>query len=91
MPSGSQRGPVSQAALAGDRAAPAARGHVHDWICDVSRSGSRCEVTAIARPSGDQTNSSTSTPGAVIGVGSGERGRVAGRPRRGTGASTSQS
>ena len=33
------------------------------WICDVSRSGSRCDVTAMPRPSGDQAKSSTSTPG----------------------------
>jgi hypothetical protein len=87
LPSGSQRGAVSHAdAPATSRSRPDDTSTM--WICEVSRSGSRCEVTAVASPWGDQTNSSTSTPGAVSATGSAERGLVAGRPRRGTGAST---
>ena len=41
-------------------------------------------------PSGDQTSDSTSTPAAVKARGSGGRGSLAGRPRRGTGASMTQ-
>ena len=52
--------------------------------------GPRRAMTAIRAPSGDHSKASTSMPVSVRTVGRGGFGSVAGRPRRGTGASISQ-
>ena len=77
------------AALAGDDLdAPVATSTSEIW--EVSRSSSRWAMIAIRAPSGAQAKASTSIPASVRTVGRGGTGSFAGRPRRGTGASISQ-
>ena len=89
-PSGSQRGPHSQASPAGiRRSSPPTMSTTE--TSDLQARSSRWAAKAIRPPSGDQSNSSTSSPAGVIATGSAGRGWAAGRPRRGTGASIRQS
>ena len=89
-PSGSQRAATSTLrSPATTRDAPVATST--SAICAVSSiSGPRRAMTAIRAPSGDHSKASTSMPVSVRTVGRGGFGSVAGRPRRGTGASISQ-
>ena len=89
-PSGSQWAPTSTLrSPATTRVAPVATST--SAICEVSpTSGPRRAMTAIRVPSGAHSKASTSTPASVRTVGRGGFGSVAGRPRRGTGASISQ-
>ena len=89
-PSGSQLASESKlVSPATVRSAPVATST--STICAVSRSsGRRWAVTAICVPSGDQARDVTSTPAGVRARASGARGSFAGRPRRGTGASMTQ-
>jgi hypothetical protein len=70
------------------RSSPEARSTIVTWL--VRWSGRRWAVSASRVPSGDQAKSSMSTPAGVIGRGSGATDRAGGRPRRGSGASCSQ-
>ncbi len=89
-PSGSQRGAHSQASPAGiRRSSPPTMSTTE--TSDLQARSSRWAAKAIRPPSGDQSNSSTSSPAGVIATGSAGRGWLAGRPRRGTGASIRQS
>ena len=89
LPSGSQRAPVAQSASpAIVRSSPDARSTIVTWF--VCRSGRRCAMSASRVPSGAQAKSSISTLAGVTGRGSGATNRAGGRPRRGSGASCSQ-
>ena len=89
-PSGSQRAATSTLrSPATTRDAPVATSTRAIWAVS-SISGPRRAMTAIRAPSGDHSNASTSMPISVRTVGRGGFGSVAGRPRRGTGASISQ-
>ena len=88
-PSASQRAPVSWLSAPGDDLSVTA-GASTMAICDVSGRGlprgHDRQPVAVRRPG----EPPTSMPAAVSGVGRGGFGSFAGRPRRGTGASISQ-
>ncbi len=97
MPSGSQRGLVSQAPRPASTRSPsrvpppsAAVAASTRHTCTVVRSGSRWATTASRPPSGDHWTSSTSSPAGVTARASGWASRAGGRPRRGSGASMIQ-